>query len=96
MIRHALGLGLVLLSGTTAAHHSSIGIYDEVNPVEIEGIVTEVHWRNPHASYTVAVTDGSGNTVDWLVETGSINRSPAVRLKRRDNLYLLQDLFYLQ
>ena len=73
MQRFVLTLSLSCLSLCAQAHHSSIGIYDEENPVEIEGVVTEVRWRNPHPSYTVAVTDAQGNTVDWFVETGSIS-----------------------
>jgi hypothetical protein len=71
--RIALSVGLVGLAHAGHAHHSSIGIYDEENSVEIEGVVTEVRWRNPHPSYTVAVTDDDGNTVDWFVETGSVS-----------------------
>jgi hypothetical protein len=73
MHRLILTLSLTSLSLCAYAHHSSIGIYDEENPVEIEGTVTEVRWRNPHPSYTVAVTDAQGETVDWFVETGSVS-----------------------
>jgi hypothetical protein len=54
-------------------HHSSIGMYDSDNLVEIEGVVTSVRWRNPHPTYVVAVTDESGQTVDWNIETGSVS-----------------------
>lgn len=73
MHRLALALSLASLSLPANAHHSSIGIYDEENPVEIEGIVKEVRWRNPHPSYTVTVIDDQGETVDWFVETGSVS-----------------------
>ena len=73
MHRLALALSLACLWLPANAHHSSIGIYDEENPVEIEGIVKEVRWRNPHPSYTVAVTNDQGETVDWFVETGSVS-----------------------
>jgi len=73
MQRIALTLSLAGLTFSAYGHHSSIGIYDEENPVEIEGVVTEVRWRNPHPSYTVAVTDDQGRTVDWSIETGSVS-----------------------
>jgi len=85
MARRAVLLGLIGTAPLALAHHSSIGIYDEENPVEIEGIVTEVHWRNPHPSYTVAVTDEQGNTVDWFVETGSIS---TLRLRGVDREFI--------
>ena len=58
---------------TAFGHHSTVGIFDADNFVQIEGIVTATSWRNPHASYSVAVTDEEGDTVDWMVETGSIS-----------------------
>jgi hypothetical protein len=66
-------------------HHSSIGIYDEANLVEIEGVVTAVHWRNPHASYSVAVTNASGATVEWFIETGSTS---TLRLRGVDRNFI--------
>jgi hypothetical protein len=55
------------------AHHSTLGVYDVDNFVEIEGLVREVVWRNPHPTYSVAVEDEHGETVVWRVETGAIS-----------------------
>ena len=66
-------IGALLLAHVAESHHSSIGIYDEDNLVEIEGVVTSVRWRNPHASCTVAVSDGNGGAVEWQIETGSVS-----------------------
>jgi len=65
-------IALALFATVAVAHHATVGIFDPDNYVEIEGVVTEAQWRNPHASYTVAVTDAAGETVEWAVETGSI------------------------
>ena len=65
-------IALSLLATAVAAHHSTVGIFDADNYVEIAGIVTSAQWRNPHATYTVAVTDSAGETVEWDVETASI------------------------
>jgi len=73
MMRLGFCVGALLLTCVAQAHHSSIGIYDEEHLVEIVGVVTAVDWRNPHASYTVAVTDEDGQTVEWQIETGSIS-----------------------
>jgi len=85
MRRIGLTISLLFSAQLTFAHHSSIGIYDEENLVEIEGVVTAVHWRNPHASYSVAVTDASGATVEWLIETGSIS---TLRLRGVDRNFI--------
>ena len=66
-------IGALLLAQAAQSHHSSIGIYDEENLVEIEGVVMSVRWRNPHPSYVVAVTDDNGQMVDWQIETGSVS-----------------------
>ncbi len=65
--------GALIFVQAAQSHHSSIGIYDEENFVEIEGVVTSVRWRNPHASYTVAVSDENGRAVEWQIETGSVS-----------------------
>ena len=49
------------------AHHSFFGRFDTQTLVEIEGEVTEVLWRNPHAYFGVRA-DG----VDWDIETSSL------------------------
>jgi hypothetical protein len=63
----------VLFTLPVVAHHSTLGIFDKENIVEIEGVVTEARWRNPHASYKVEVTNDDGSKVEWDVETGSIS-----------------------
>ena len=58
---------LAVLPSTAAAHHSFFGRFDTQKLVEIEGEVTEVLWRNPHAYFRVRA-DG----VDWDIETSSL------------------------
>jgi hypothetical protein len=55
------------LPGVAAAHHSFFGRFDTETLVELEGEVTDVLWRNPHA-YLGVVVDG----VVWEVETSSL------------------------
>ena len=59
-------LGLALPSAA-AAHHSFFGRFDTQTLVELEGEVTEVLWRNPHAYFSVRA-DG----VLWEIETSSL------------------------
>jgi hypothetical protein len=58
---------LAALPSTVLAHHSFFGRFDTLSLVEIEGEVTEVLWRNPHAYFGVRA-DG----VDWDIETSSL------------------------
>lgn len=60
-------LAVAGLPGAAAAHHSFFGRFDTQRLVELEGEVTEVLWRNPHAYFTV-VADG----VAWEIETSSL------------------------
>ncbi len=55
------------LPSVAAAHHSFFGRFDTQTLVELEGEVTDVLWRNPHAYFSV-VADG----VLWEVETSSL------------------------
>ncbi len=55
------------LPGAAAAHHSFFGRFDTETLVELEGEVTDVLWRNPHAYFSVRA-DG----VVWEVETSSL------------------------
>lgn len=60
-------LVLAVLPGTAAAHHSFFGRFDTQRLVELEGEVTDVLWRNPHAYFSLRA-DG----VDWEIETSSL------------------------
>jgi hypothetical protein len=58
---------LLAASGPAAAHHSFFGRFDTQKLVELEGEVTGVLWRNPHAYFSVRA-DG----VVWEIETSSL------------------------
>jgi hypothetical protein len=55
------------LPGAAAAHHSFFGRFDTATLVELEGEVTEVLWRNPHAYFSVLA-----GGVAWEIETSSL------------------------
>jgi hypothetical protein len=59
-----------LASLPAAGHHSEAG-YDSNTVAAFEGTVTAYGWRNPHVYITVAAANESGETVEWLVETGA-------------------------
>ena len=56
-----------------AAHHSVAVNFDTSREITIEGVLTEIAWRNPHSRFRVDVTDEDGSTVEWLVEFGAFN-----------------------
>ena len=73
MLRPTLFIFAFIIPLLTNGHHSSAGLFDHDNMVEIQGVITSVRWRNPHPEYTAAVEDENGNTVDWRIETGSVS-----------------------
>jgi hypothetical protein len=65
-----LGAGLVLFAGSASAHHPILGKFDQDDSRTLEGIVTKVDWRNPHAHVFMNIVEG-GETVNWAVELES-------------------------
>ena len=65
-----VALGFPLTSG---AHHSISSNYDPGNIVEIEGEVTSVLWRNPHAQVSMRVTDEAGEQQVWNMAMDSVS-----------------------
>ena len=64
-------LALVLILGASApfvhAHHSIAGMYNTREEITIEGIVSELRFRNPHPILIVSVGDAV-NATEWLLE----------------------------
>ena len=78
-----IGLCLALVSAASAHHSQSE--YDLRGKVEVEGTVTKVDWRSPHAWIYVDVTDDKGQKVNWSFELPS----PTTLMRRgwaRDSL----------
>jgi hypothetical protein len=68
-MRRALMLSALILSATPLlAHHNVAQKYDAEKPVQLNGIVTAVQWKNPHVLVFVDVKDESGSVVNWKVE----------------------------
>jgi hypothetical protein len=64
-------VALLTSSRPLVAHHGAAS-FDNTRTVTVEGIVTEYVWANPHVYVKVDVTDESGQTVTWVVETQSV------------------------
>lgn len=77
------GLCLALVPAAWAHHSQSE--YDLRAKVEVEGTVTKVDWRSPHAWVYVDVIDAKGQKVNWGFELPS----PVTLMRRgwtRDSL----------
>jgi hypothetical protein len=81
-----LGFGLwdLSLPSPASAHHSQ-SEYDSRAKVEVEGAVTRLEWKSPHAWVYVDVTDAKGEKTNWSFELPS----PVTLMRRgwtRDSL----------
>ena len=61
----AVFIALLILASPALGHHSVIAFYDENRTTEIEGIVTEVFWRNPHTGFTIEAVNAEGEVEEW-------------------------------
>lgn len=64
-------LTLFLSLPAAYAHHSFFGRFDTGASMELEGVVREIHWRNPHAHIFLEARDENGESVLWDLESGS-------------------------
>ena len=62
----------IFLPVAAFAHHSTAGRYDTGSVIEIDGEVTQVLWRNPHAYVIIETTDDRGDRVSWELETNGV------------------------
>jgi hypothetical protein len=77
----ALSLGLLFGSaGMANAHHSYSASYDLSQPVQIQGVIQELRYANPHVEFVVAVPGADGSLVPWLVSTAGVSRAQGLGL----------------
>jgi hypothetical protein len=72
VVRWAAAL-MLLAALPSSAHHSVAVNFASGEPFEIRGAVKEVHMRNPHSQYVVAVPKEDGTVTEWLVEWSDRN-----------------------
>ena len=63
---------LALVSPLPAAAHHSHGNYDRVEYTQLEGMVRQIHWMNPHSWLYLEVLDASGEPGIWALEGASV------------------------
>lgn len=69
----AIALVLIAVGGATA-HHSFTATYDTEKSVDMEGVVQELLWRNPHSFLRIDVKGSDGAVKRWSLEWGSISQ----------------------
>ena len=67
------GLLVPAIGLQSAAHHSFAAQYNSDDPVEFDGVVTRVEWKNPHAHFYVDVSGPDGTVENWDMELASPN-----------------------
>ena len=67
--RLTVSAGVLAVLSAANGHHSVSGVFDAERPFEINGVVTEVEWINPHIYLHLEVTDADGEITRWQLET---------------------------
>jgi len=63
---------LLTLCSSASAHHS-VTPYDQNTFAELQGVIAEVRWRNPHMGMTLLVENEQGVEQEWKLEGDSID-----------------------
>ena len=61
---------LTATSGAALAHHS-FAMFDQENPIELEGIVQDFKFTSPHTFIILVVKQQDGGTQAWSLEGGA-------------------------
>jgi hypothetical protein len=64
-------VALIARASRALAHHSFTAAYETGKRIEVEGVVKEFVWRNPHSFLRIEVTNKEGQTELWNLEWGS-------------------------
>jgi Family of unknown function (DUF6152) len=63
---------VLLLTQALFGHHSTAD-YDLKHPANVEGVVTEFRWANPHSYIFVDSPQPDGTVEHWIIEIDSPN-----------------------
>jgi hypothetical protein len=71
MAAAAVAAAVMIAAQAVSAHHSA-AMFDDTKVVELQGVVKELQWTNPHIWLQVVVDD-KGQKTEWSLEGGSPN-----------------------
>lgn len=66
-VKALFAFGLMLASGTAAAHHNFFAEFDADKPVTLTGTVTKLEWTNPHTWTRKSMNIGDIVTVEGFL-----------------------------
>ena len=64
----ALAAATLALTGSPTLGHHSFAMFDRDNQIDLEGVVQEFRFTNPHTFIYLAVKQDDGSTVTWSLE----------------------------
>ena len=63
-----LATGALALTAAPTLGHHSFAMFDRNNQIDLEGVVQEFRFANPHTFIYLAVKQDNGSTVTWSLE----------------------------
>jgi hypothetical protein len=72
MMAAALVAAAVMIAAQSVGAHHSAAMFDDEKVLELQGVVKELQWTNPHIWLQVIVED-KGTKTEWSLEGGSPN-----------------------
>src|SRR5262245_10815473 len=63
--------GALFATGGAALAHHSFAMFDQDNPIELEGVVQEFKFTSPHTFIILIVKQSDGSNQAWSLEGGA-------------------------
>ena len=77
-----ISIGLIVAATNVAIAHHSIVPFDQNTFIELDGVVSEILWRNPHVRLKMRVQNDAGEEEEWELEGDSANATARRGLTR--------------
>ena len=63
--------GALIATGGAATAHHSFAMFDQENPIDLEGVVQEFKFTSPHSFIILLVKQSDGSSQAWSLEGGA-------------------------